>query len=53
MKWYVQATVSRGNGQRDTEEATIEGTREDAELELWTLLEGLGVETAIEEVEEP
>lgn len=45
--WHVRVSVSRGNGQHDIEEVTVEGTRADAELDLWSLLDGLGVETAI------
>lgn len=51
-RWHIRATVYRGNGQNDTEEQIIEGTREEAELDLWSLLEILGVDTAISEIDE-
>lgn len=45
--WHVWASVGTGTGRSETEESTIEGTRADAERELWRLLDLLDVDTAI------
>ena len=44
-KWHLMASVPRSSG--EVENATFEGTREEAEQELWNLLEVLGVETSV------
>lgn len=49
-RYRIQA--SRPRGDFETEETTIEGTYEDAVEALWTLVESLGIETAISEVED-
>lgn len=54
-KFRVGVSVSRGNGQTDTDEEVIELDHEDRkELEhtLWTMLDNMGVSTWWEEVEE-
>jgi hypothetical protein len=42
--WHVRATIPRSAG--ETTESECIGTEEDAKLELWNLLDALGVETA-------
>lgn len=48
-KWRVSAAVPRSD--HHSEVVEIEGTEKEAHDTLGDLLEGLGVETAIEEVE--
>lgn len=50
-KWKVGAAFSVGNGKREKAEVSCEGSEDDAKTALWDLLESMGVETWIEEVE--
>jgi hypothetical protein len=50
--YVVSATVPFGNGQGKAKEVTIEGTNEDAQEALWSLLDNLGVQTSIEKTDE-
>jgi hypothetical protein len=49
-KWNLMASIPRSSG--EVEHSTFEGAREEAEQELWNLLEVLGVETSVTEAED-
>lgn len=51
-RWKVGARVPCGNGKSKTEEVEVVGTRADADEALWSVIEGLGVESWTEAQED-